>query len=107
MNGTFTDPNTASAAPSLSDPGPAYFRTNRYDREISHPTNDMVRRGSQSHQMPHAFLAHIGPVTMTMRPNSAVSSADAMARRSAPGLFRHKYIALAMPHTMADSSITM
>src|SRR5712692_8427956 len=107
MNGTLTEPNTASAAPSLSDPGPAYFRTKRYDTEISQPTNDIVSRGSQSHQMPHAFRAHIGPVTITIRPNSAVSSADAMATWSAAGLFRHKYTALATPHTIADSSMTI
>src|SRR3989442_8752570 len=107
MNGTLTAPNTASAAANLSDPGPAYFRTKRYDSAISHPTNDIVSRGSQSHQIPQAFLAQSGPVTITMRPNSAVSSAAAIATRSARRSLRHKYRALATPQTIADSSITM
>src|SRR5437899_12182682 len=105
MNGTLTEPNTASAAPSLSDPGPAYFRTKRYDTEISQPTNDIVSRGSQSHQMPHAFLAHIGPVTITISPKSAVSSADAMATRSAAGPVRHSEMAPRTPQHSPDSSL--
>src|SRR5438045_2242145 len=99
MNGTFALPNTASAAASLSDPGPAYLRTNRYASEISQPTNDIVRRGSQSHHTPHAFFAQSGPVAITIAPNSAVSSADASATRSAPGRRPQRNSALATPHT--------
>src|SRR5258708_7772499 len=81
---TLTLPNTASAAASLSDPGPAYFRTKRYDTAINQPTNDMVSRASQTHQTPHALLAQSGPVRITISPNSAVSSAAAIATWSAP-----------------------
>src|SRR5213080_5232022 len=107
MNGTFAEPKTASAAPSVSEPGPAYFRTNRYDTEISHPTKVIVSRGSQSHQMPQAFLAHNGPVPITMGPKSTVSSADAIASRSWAGFFFHRYSALDTPQTIADTSITI
>src|SRR5215813_3202323 len=107
MNGTFTVPNTARAAPSLSEPGPAYFRTNRYDTEMSQPTKVIVRRGSQSHQMPHAFFAQSGPVPMTISPNSTVSSADASASRSYFGSFLQRKSALATPQTIADTSITI
>src|SRR5215813_886433 len=107
MKGTFAVPNTASAAPSLSEPGPAYFRTNRYEIEISQPTNVIVSRGSQSHQMPHAFFAHNGPVPITSSPKSTVSSADAIASRSYCGCFFHRYSALDTPQTIAETSITM
>src|SRR6266545_8357752 len=105
MNGTLAVPNTASAAPSLSEPGPPYFRTKRYPTAISHPTNDIVSRASQTHHTPHAFLAHNGPVTRTIKPNSAVSSAAASATRSAAGSFRQRNKALATPHTTADISM--
>src|SRR6266545_6279954 len=107
MNGTLAVPNTASAAPSLSEPGPPYFRTNRYPTAISHPTNDMVRRASQTHHTPQAFLAHSGPVTSTINPKSAVSSAAAIATRSAAGSFFQRNNALATPQTTAEMSITM
>ena len=86
MKGTLAMPNSASPAASLSDPGPPYFRSSRYATATIHPIRLAVSRTSHCHQTPHAFLAHSGPVTSVMIPNSTTSSAAAQASRSWRGL---------------------
>ena len=66
-----------------------------------------MRRASHCHQTPHAFRAHSGPVTRTIRPKTTVSSAAATASRSAAAWPRNRYIALATPQTKAARNVTI
>src|SRR5688500_13154954 len=106
-NGTFAMPNSATAADSVSDPGPPYFRSSRNATKMSHITSVMVSRASHCHHTPHALRAQMGPETRTMRPNRTVNSAAATATRSAPGLRPKRKMALAMPHTNAETNIVI
>src|SRR3954465_1843166 len=103
MNGTFAMPKIARPAASLSDPGPPYLRTIKYDQAIIQPTRLAVIRASQIHQVPHERRAHSGPVTSVITPNSTVSSAADTAVRSRRTSPLNKNRKLAMPHTIADS----
>src|SRR6186997_2981028 len=97
MNGTLAIPKRARPADSFSDPGPPYFRRIRYAHAIIHPTRLDVMRASQIHQVPHAFLAHSGPVTSVSRPKSTAISAAASAVLSSRGLPVARNRALALP----------
>src|SRR5690348_6746112 len=103
MNGTFAMPKIARPDASLSDPGPPYLRTIKYDHAIIQPTRLAVMRASQIHHVPHERRAHSGPVTSVMAPNSTVSSAAAAADRSWRGLPPNRKRRLATPQTIADS----
>src|SRR5687767_13477111 len=100
-------PNTAKPAASISDPGPPYRRRRIYEIKIIHSRNDMVSRGSHTHQTPHAFRAQSGPVTIAIAPYSTVSSAAAKAIQSYAGFFLMRNIALTMPQKIADRSISI
>jgi hypothetical protein len=69
----------------------------RYAHAIIQPTRLEVMRASQIHHVPHAFLAHNGPVTSVNNPNSTAISAAASAVRSCLAWPLARKRALAMP----------
>ena len=60
-------------------PAPPKRRRRRYATNSMYITSELVRRGSQSHQTPHALRAQSGPVTSIIVPNTTASSAAASA----------------------------
>src|SRR5438067_6558405 len=78
-NGVTARPKIPTAAASLSEPGPPYFRTRIPEMNVISRSSAMVSFASHCHHTPQDLRAQSGPVTRPISPNSTAISPAASA----------------------------